>query len=158
MRNTTSDSSPGPPSVSRIVLVCGVVASLLTVGYAADAAQPDFKVIVNAANPTVSIKVADLSQMYLRKKATWSHGVKVEPVELPKSSAVRNVFNKAVHGKSAHAMAAYWRKRVFLGEAVPPAALENDRAVRAFVEANPGAVGYVSGSAPTESVKVIEVR
>ena len=73
-------------------------------------------------------------------------------------SPVRGAFNRLVHQKSAGAIASYWQQQIFAGREVPPAEKSGDGAVIAFVKANPGAIGYVSGDVRTDGVKRLSIR
>lgn len=122
------------------------------------AAAGAFQVVVNPSNPAASVPAAQLSRMFLKKLPKWDHGAAVVPVDQPAETPVRAEFSKGVHGKPVAAVVAYWQQQIFAGRDVPPAEKAGDEAVLAFVRANPGAVGYVSPSANTSGVKVLEVR
>ena len=103
----------------------------------------------------------ELTKVYLKKTVKWAHGGAVAPVDLPVSSAVRNAFSKDVLRKSAPAMQAFWRKRVFQGVGVPPIVMASDAKVLAYIKRTPGAVGYVANATNTSrasGVKVIGVK
>ena len=117
-----------------------------------------YHVVVNPSNPAAAVSTAQLSRMFLKKLPKWDHGTAVVPVDQPTDAAVRADFSRAVHGKPVAAVVAYWQQQIFAGRDVPPAEKAGDEAVLAFVRANPGAVGYVSASANTSGVKVLEVQ
>jgi len=52
----------------------------------------------------------------------------------------------------------YWQQQIFSGKDVPPSNKSSDDDVIAFVKSNPGAIGYVSGSAAVAGVKVVAVK
>jgi hypothetical protein len=57
------------------------------------------------------------------------------------------------------AVESYWQQAIFSGRSVPPLEKASDAEVLAFVRANPGAVGYVSGGADLgASVKELTVN
>jgi len=116
-----------------------------------------FKVIVNSANPVSSITKAEASKLFLKKRSKWNHGAEVQPVELPGSSSVRGSFTKEIHNKKPAAISAYWQKQIFAGRATPPPEKGSDAEVVAYVQANPGAIGYVSSGASVSGVKVVEI-
>ncbi len=116
-----------------------------------------FKVIVNSANPVSSITKAEASKLFLKKRAKWDHGAEVQPVELPGSSSVRGSFTQEIHNKKPAAISAYWQKLIFAGRATPPPEKGSDAEVVAYVQANPGAIGYVSSGASVGGVKVVKI-
>jgi ABC-type phosphate transport system substrate-binding protein len=142
----------------RVRLLC-----LLLVAAAppALAEGPGFQVVVNAANPAQSITRRQLSDMFLKKATRWPDGTTVEPVEPPEKSMTRAYFlSDVMGGRSALALKTFWQKRVFSGRDTPPVEKGSDEEVVAFVKANPGAIGYVAGTAPVAAagVKVLELK
>ena len=132
-------------------------ALLLALALAATAAgADDFKVVVNAENPEVTIARTLLSRYFLKKAARWPDGVVVEPVE-PALPKVREKFAAQVHEKSVNALKAYWNQLIFAGREVPPVEKHDDAEVVAFVRQNRGAIGYVTPGAATDGVKVVTV-
>jgi len=122
------------------------------------AQESGFVVIVNAANPVVSLSRQELADIFMRRTTQWPGGYGgVRPVDQPAVAAVRDAFSRAVHGKSASAVASYWGQQVFSGRSVPPPQRPHDRGVVAFVQGDATAIGYVTpGSAPPD-VKVVRV-
>ncbi len=96
--------------------------------------------------------------MFLKKVVSWPNGWTVTAVDQERGSAVRQLFSRDIHQKDADAIAAHWQTAVFSGRDVPPPIARSDAEVLAFVRANPGAIGYVSGGSAVEGVKVLTVR
>jgi ABC-type phosphate transport system substrate-binding protein len=140
--------------MNRNTILAFALAALATGG--ATAAEQAI-VIVNPSNPTATMNKADVSKLFLKQTGTWSDGAKVVPVDLAKTSATRADFTRAVHGRSMEAILAYWNQKMFSGADVPPPQKTSERDVIEFVRANPGAVGYVSASAPVQQVKVLRI-
>jgi ABC-type phosphate transport system substrate-binding protein len=144
--------------VAVAVLLSGIVC-------AASAAAPEdspFVVIVSAANPAHSLKRQELARLFLKKTSRWSHGLEVLPVDQSARSPVRNAFTHgvlAVEGmEQLSAVENFWLQQVYSGRGTPPPVKSTDAAVVAFVEANPGAIGYVSAApAAGGPVKVLSV-
>ena len=97
-----------------------------------------FKIVVNSQNPVSSLSSAQLSALYSRRLKTWDNGEPVQPVHQT-SNAVRDAFSRDVPGATT----------VPAGEQPAPA-VASDRDVLAFVRLKPGAIGYVSASAPEQ--------
>jgi len=117
-----------------------------------------FVVIVNEANPVTSLSLQELSDIFMRRTAQWADGGNaVHPVDQPAVAPVRDAFSRAVHGRSAAAVASYWGQQLFSGRAVPPPQRPNDRAVIAFVRGDAGAIGYVMQGVALQDVKLVRV-
>jgi ABC-type phosphate transport system substrate-binding protein len=117
-----------------------------------------YKVIVNASNSTTSISQSDIADYFLKKKTKWSSGATVLPIDQVTKSSTRAGFCKELMKKSVSQVQAYWQQAVFAGKGTPPRELNSDEDVVNFVKNNPGAIGYVSGSANTSGVKVVTVN
>ena len=117
----------------------------------------DYKIIVNAANPTSSLTKQQVRDMFLRKVTTWEHGPKILPADLDIAVKVREKFSKEIHGKSAAAVESYWQQKIFSGRGTPPPQKTSEKEALDYVERNAGAIGYVSVTAAVEKVKVLEI-
>ncbi len=118
----------------------------------------DYQVIVNASNPTRSLTRDQVRKIFLKKMLRWDSGTPVAPVDQVASSPVRAVFTRVVHEKPVSAMVSYWQQQIFTGRGVPPPEKANDAAVIAFVKAQPGAIGYITGGKSAGGIKPLSVR
>jgi ABC-type phosphate transport system substrate-binding protein len=135
-----------------------LVLALYVLGAGGAAAAEPFVVIVNAANPTPSMSVEELSNAFTKKMQRWPQGGEVMPVDLDGDSRVRESFSQRVLKKSTAAMKAYWQKMIFSGREVPPPEKVTSADVIAYVRANRGAIGYVAADAPLgPGVKVVRI-
>ncbi len=121
-------------------------------------AQSGFKVIVHANNPVTSMSEGDVSNFFLKKQSRWDSGSPVEPIDLWNDSPVREVFSKAVHGRSVSSIKNYWQRQIFSGREVPPPEASSEAEVVAFVRSRPGAIGYVSSGTRLDGVKEVTVE
>lgn len=117
-----------------------------------------FKVVVNTANNTSSLSAKDVSDMFMKKKAKWTDGTTVAPVDLNSNSSVRASFSQKIHGKATSAIRSYWQQAAFSGAGTAPPEKSSDSEVIEYVKKNPGAIGYVSSDASTAGVKTISVN
>jgi ABC-type phosphate transport system substrate-binding protein len=135
---------------------------LLTIATAATAvaAPPStvYRLVTNRANPATGLTRAEAARLFLKKTTAWPDGRPVLVIDQERGSAVRQAFSRDVHQKDADAVAAYWQTIVFSGRDVPPPIARTDADVIAFVMTSPGAVGYVTSGAETDSVKVLALR
>jgi ABC-type phosphate transport system substrate-binding protein len=136
------------------------ILALAVAGFAvpAPAAEPAFKVIVNASVQGTRIQRETLKDIFLRKTVRWGDGSPTQPVDLGLTSPVRLAFIDHVLGLTAVAVQQYWVSQITKG-VQPPPVKKTEQEVVAFVAAQPGAIGYVSAAAPTpESVRVLEIE
>ena len=109
--------------------------------------------LVVVANATVSVEAVDREEarrIWLLRRRFWRDGTRIVPVNLPAPSPVRDAFSRAVLGRPARELSAYWNDLWFHGTAPPPV-LPSERAVLLFVARTRGAVGYVTQAAYASS-------
>jgi ABC-type phosphate transport system substrate-binding protein len=135
-----------------------VAALCLVVLGAHRVAAQEYKVVVNSANPASELSSDAVSKIFLKTSSKFPEGGAATPVEPAKTSPARAAFAKAVLGRSVQNLDTYWQQQIFSGKDVPPANKATDDDVIAFVKGNPGAIGYVSGSAAVAGVKVVTVK
>jgi ABC-type phosphate transport system substrate-binding protein len=124
----------------------------------APAAQPPYRVIVHGKSNVTSIQRDFLADAFLKKVTRWPNGEAILPVDLDANSAVRRRFAEEVLKRQLAAVRQYWQQQIFSGRNVPPPELEGDHAVLDYVTKHKGAIGYVSGAAALDGVKVVSVR
>ena len=139
------------------VMIAAVALAAASVWVLPAYAAGGFVVVVNASNPTTSLSRSQVSNLFLRKTPSWSHGQKVQPVDLSASNPIRGKFSVAIHRKSVGAIKAYWSQRLFEGKIVPPPELSTEGAIAAYLRDNRGAVGYLSASASLGGLKIVQV-
>jgi hypothetical protein len=143
-----------------LVVLFGMAAALAVagVGVAVAAAPAGFRVVAHAQNPLASVEREFLADAFLKKAIRWPSGDTIQPVDLRGDAPVRERFTEDVLRRSVAAVRSYWQQRIFTGRGVPPPELESDAAVIQYVQAHPGAVGYVSERADVRAVKIIAVQ
>ena len=95
-----------------------------------------------------------LRELYLRRQRVWPNGAPAIPVNLPAGHPLREDFSRVVLGRSSRDLVSYWNGRYFEGIR-PPIVLPSPAAVRAYVAAEPAAVGYVPLSEVDGSCRVL---
>jgi ABC-type phosphate transport system substrate-binding protein len=134
-----------------------LVAVLLPAGVLPLRADSGYVVIVNAANPVSALPTDEVSRIFLHKAQVWPNGAHMTPVDLPEDAPARDAFSRAVHGRGAAAIKAYWQRMIFSGRDLPPAE-KSVAEVLNLVRADGGAIGYVpAGTALGDSIKVLRV-
>jgi ABC-type phosphate transport system substrate-binding protein len=118
--------------------------------------EPIYQVVVNTANPALTLSRGDVSRIFLKRQPTWKHGGPILPVDLERSSKTREAFTRAVHSRSVSAIGTFWQQQIFAGKQTPPPEKPKDDDVLAYVRSNPNAIGYVStGTALGSGVKAV---
>jgi ABC-type phosphate transport system substrate-binding protein len=108
---------------------------------------PAFRVIVRADHPGGAVKREDLAGIFLKRVRRWGDGNPVLAVDQSMAAPVRKSFSNEVLRQPLAAIQHYWHQQVFSGREQPPSVRLSDAEVVAFVQENPGAIGYVSGAA-----------
>ena len=118
---------------------------------------PRVRVIVNPANSVQALSRHQLEQIFLRKNVRWPGGERINPVDLPPESPVREWFSENVLRRSVRSVLIYWRQEIFSGRMLPPTLKPDAAAVVATVRGDPHAIGYVGADADLEGVKAIPI-
>lgn len=130
----------------------------LLVSVTALAQAPAYRVIVHPGNTVTTMTRDQIADAFLKKITRWPGGETIRPVDLHGRSPAREKFANHVLRRSLAAVRSYWQQLIFSGRNIPPPELDTDAAVIAYVLKYPGAIGYVSGEAQVDAVKVIIVK
>ncbi len=113
-------------------------------------------VIVNTANPIVSVSVGELRPIFQTTKTSWGNSAgEAIPINLPEDSPLRQEFDQTVLGLNLDRVARYWQDRKIRGGARAPTRVSTTSAVLKLVASKAGAVGYVKVSEVNASVKIV---
>jgi len=136
---------------SRLLITAGfIIAAALNV------IAGDVKIISNVSVKADSISASELKSVFLLQRRTLKEGSAVVPV-LEKSGATHEAFLRQYLDRGNEAIRAYYQGLVFTGKGSMPKELNSDAEVVAYVAKTKGAIGYVSGPASAEGVKVLVV-
>lgn len=136
-------------------LAC-VLSSLPRVVGAVDAAE--LRIVVHPSNAARSAVPSFLADAFLKKVTRWPNGETIRPLDQVPSNPVRRLFSRSILKRTVTAVRSYWQQRIFSGRDVPPPELDSDAAVIAYVERNPGAIGYVSSSAKLGGTRELQFQ
>jgi ABC-type phosphate transport system substrate-binding protein len=143
-------------SCMKSLYLATVLIAAMASGARAD--SPGFKVVVNPANPVLTLTREEVARIFLKKITAWPDGGSVTAVDQPRTSATRAAFSTVIIGKPADAVAAYWQTLVSSGRVTPPVVRHSDDDVLEFVRKTPGAVGYVAADVSLAGVRVLSIR
>lgn len=119
----------------------------------------DVIVIVHKDSPVASISQTELGRIFLGTVSAFEDGSKATPINQVMTSAARKEFDKSVLNRSEAQMKAYWSKRMFSGEGVPPEEVNGDLNVVQKVLADKSVIGYIEdSSALNDGVKQVSIK
>jgi len=120
------------------------------------AGAPRIAVVVGRKSFVTDVTVDDLRELYLRRRRVWPNGRRAIPVNLPADNAVRARFSRLVLGRSPQDLVPYWDARYFEG-ITPPTVLPSPAALRAYLDVEPAAIGYLSASDVDDTCRTLLV-
>ncbi len=82
-------------------------------------------------------------------------GQALRPVQLSAGAALRKRFATAVLQQSDEDFIAYWTVRRYIGKGAPPRELGSAAEVIAYVQATPGALGYIDAADLRPGLQVV---
>ncbi len=129
-------------TMPRLLIALAAVAAALSLG-PARAADDDLVVVAHAAVPKLDLQT--LQRLYSGRVVEVG-GVDIVVVNAAPGSAARQRFLAQVMQQDDERYRAYWTVRRHVGKGTPPRDLRSAAEVLEFVQANPGAVGYVSAA------------
>jgi hypothetical protein len=127
---------------AAVTLLAGCMLAAQSGVRAEEAPPPAIAVIVGQKSFVTRISLDDLRELYLRRRRVWPDGRRAIPINLPADHPARALFSQTVLGRSMRDLVPYWNARYFEG-ITPPTVLQSPAAVRAYVEVEPAAIGYV---------------
>ncbi len=145
--------------MQKRLLKTSVILFLFTIGIAEVRPEEHYSIVVNAANPILTMSRQDLANIFLKKVRKWQNNDPIDPVDQSGYTAIRENITNDIFGRRVSAIKAYWQKQIFTGRDVPPPEKINDLEVLRYIEERSGAIGYISIATSIEGfhVKVIKV-
>lgn len=122
---------------------------------AAPIANAGVAVITHPSVKEIGLSKAKLAKIYMGKLKSYSSGMQIKMVDLPKGSKSRKKFYSTVVKKSNSELNRYWSKLKYTGKGKPPKKLDTARDVLEWVANTEGAIGYIDGKYLNKSVKVV---
>jgi hypothetical protein len=110
---------------------------LLSVG----AAQAANVVVIGNGAGESKVSSTDARDMFLGRKTLWANGAKVR-VCLLRGIPADDPFYATLLDKDERQFNAYWVRRLFSGNGVPPTMVTSSKELGDFLGANPGAICY----------------
>ena len=117
-------------------------------------ASAQVAIISHKTVPVDSITKSALLDLYTGDIQFWSNGEPVIVVDLKARGDTKTVFYDFL-GKKSSRMKSIWLKKKLSGEWDTPESLETEDEIITKVASTPGALGFVSQSKVTETVKIL---
>jgi len=127
--------------------------ALADAGTAASAPEP-IAIVVGRDSAVSSMSLDELREIYLRRRRAWPDGLAIMPINLPADDGTRVRFSRRVLGRPPADMLPYWNARYFEGVR-PPLVLLSPAAVRAYLQHQPEAIGYLPASEADDTLRVV---
>jgi ABC-type phosphate transport system substrate-binding protein len=119
--------------------------------------RADIYVIVNKSNPVQSLTRKEVVDLFTGRSHTFANGDYALGFDLPRDSATRAEFYRALTGMSLAQLGSYWARLMFTGQTLPPQPLPGEDVMLAVVARNPGAIGYLGRPPAGDGVHVVFV-
>lgn len=113
-------------------------------------------VVVNKGNGVPSINARILRNIYLGKQAMWPDNKPIL-VAVFKEGNLHEKFLKTIVQQNPTQFSLYWKNLTFTGTGVAPKVFDTEAEVKAYVKANPGAIGYISVAGIDDSIKKLPI-
>jgi hypothetical protein len=137
--------------MSKTTLRTAVLALILLPG-----ARPAQGGVVVIGHPSLGAKIdAPTVQKIFTGKVIEVGGVGVTAVNAHLGSPLRNQFLQLYLNQDEDKYTAYWTVRRYIGKGVPPREMATSADIIKFVNATPGAVGYIDESEVTPGLNVL---
>ena len=141
----------GSMKALHVFMIVGVVLASV-----ANVIGSDIKVIANSSVTADFISAGELKRIYLLQTRKLKDGSVVEPV-LQKRGAVHDAFARQFLDRDGEEIRTYYHGVVFTGKGSMPREVNSDAEMVSYVARSPGAIGYVSGGANIDGVKLLAV-
>ncbi len=116
----------------------------------------DIAIIINKDNDIATMDTQEIRSFYLGKRAKFSNGDAVTPLDQDAGSDIQTLFSQKVLRKSPSSLNSYWSRQMFSGKGTPPTQIKGgDNAVIDAVINNKKAIAYIDASNVNPSVKVL---
>ena len=114
----------------------------LLIGVPQFSEEPGFLVVVSANSEMEHIRRYQLKQIFLGK-IDRVQGSRITPIQFKPGHPTRNAFEASLFGEGFK-LQDYWLDQKIKRELRPPLEVDNWALLLAFIERNPGFLGYVS--------------
>ena len=115
----------------------------------------EFKIVVHPDNPAASLKLSELTKIYLGKKSFFDSGGRIVPLDLTK---YKPSFYQEVLNKNIRMITQYWTKAIFSGRGTPPREFSTVEKLVSFLKNTPGGLAYLPVEANIKLLKELKIN
>ncbi|MDD5296934.1 MAG: hypothetical protein PHU46_08480 [Rhodocyclaceae bacterium] len=119
------------------------------------AAVAGVMVVVNPRSSVDHLSRDDVINIFMGRFRQLPNGLPASPVDLPVTERAKPEFYRLLVGKDMDQIAAYWSRLVFTGRTAPPMQAGSVEDMIRYLNANPGAVGYMDSNDVDRRVKAV---
>lgn len=107
-------------------------------------ARADLHVVVSAGSSVRSLPQKEAVDLFMGRVRSLPGGEFAITLDLPRDSAGRAAFYRALTGQPMAQINSYWSRLLFSGQVTPPQPVASEAAMVDAVKANPRAIGYLT--------------
>lgn len=135
----------------RFVILAVAFIWLTSLGWA-----QDVTIVVNSGLSLSEITETELRDIFIGVRSRFDDGTRALPVLL-KGGPAHEVFLHRHIRETPDEFRVRWRRAVFTGQGSMPKELSSEAEVLHYVEATPGAIGYVSRRPDRTKIKILTI-
>jgi ABC-type phosphate transport system substrate-binding protein len=142
--------------IKKSMIPLGIVFMLLFMFLGTRAIAQDVLIVVNGNAGVTQITEMQLHDIFTGTRTRFENGNRAVPVIL-KGGPVHEVFLHRHVGDTPDEFRVRWRKAVFTGQGSMPKECNSEAELLNYVQATPGAIGYVSRMSGNAGVKLLVI-
>lgn len=133
-----------------------VLLTLLLVCNAIEA-EAEIVVVVGKNSPIESLSPHEINDIFLGNATSLPKIGKVVPLDRSEDR-LRAEFYQDYTGRNLPQIKAHWAKNIFTGRGYPPKTVNSIDELKALLQRNPNAIGYVTADKVDGSLKVLTMK
>lgn len=118
-------------------------------------ARAELVVVANVRSGVAAMTRNEVVNIFFGRSRQFFNGLEAQPVDLADAHPDRARFYRALVGKEASQVDAYWSRQVFSGKTRPPPRVATPEEVVKWVVGNPGGIGFVDAARVDARVRVV---
>lgn len=123
----------------------------------ASLAHADFYLVVQSANPQLSLTQKEAVDLFMGRNRAFRNGDLAQVFDLPRDSTQRADFYQRLTGMGPAQVNSYWARLMFSGQTMPPQPVSDEAAMIETVKRNPSAIGWVRKEPADKQLRVLLV-
>lgn len=112
-------------------------------------------VVIGNSSIATTLSSSDVKNIFLGKRKALPSGDKVELIEQPEDSELRDKFHSKFTGKTQSQLNAYRARLIFTGKGSQPRTVNNSKELIDIVSKDPSIIGYIDSSEVTPDIAIL---